>query len=639
MSSHLPACSEGECPPRYHKTFGTCEADDAGSDAADGGGRDQHRCGDGIIDRELDEVCDDGPANSDRERDACRTNCELPTCGDDVVDTGEACDDGEANSDDPDAVCRTSCVLASCGDGVADPGEQCDDGTANNDEQPNACRTSCLLAFCGDHVIDAGEACDDGFENSDVLADACRLSCASAECGDGVIDSTEICDDGDLNSDALPDACRTSCSPPSCGDGTVDSTETCDDGNFLESDGCDSDCQPTRITALVAGGAHSCALLRGGYVRCWGDGGRGQLGSDDFSDRGDEDGEMPPPSLDVGGQAEMLAAGAYHTCALLDSGAIRCWGAGESGQLGNGSTGDIGDEAGEMADLEDIPLGRAAVSIAAGASFTCALLAADEIKCWGAGAYGKLGNGDTVNLGDAQGEIEDLNGIEVAGTPSAITTGFTHACTLLDSGNVSCWGEGTYGRLGNGSATDVGDSLGGMPAPFAGLGETVDSVAAGGWHTCVLQGGAVRCWGYGGVGALGQDDISNIGDAPGEVGALDAIEAGAEVAAIVPGGFHTCALLMDGDVRCWGSNGHGQLGDGNEGAIGDEPGEMAALGSVEVGGMVEAIAAGAYHTCALLNTGRARCWGDGADGRLGYGGTENVGDDEAPESVGDVPVF
>ena len=245
---------------------------DAGSDPADPSNIPPAVCGDGVVDD--GEECDSGPGNSDTAPDTCRTDCILPSCGDDVTDPGfgEACDDGASNSDsNPDAcrtdctlpvcgdsvtdpgsgeqcddgntvntdACRNDCTLPNCGDGIADPGEECDDGGANSDVTPDACRTDCTDASCGDGVTDSGEQCDDG---NAIDGDACRNDCTLPNCGDGFVDPGEECDDGGANSDVTPDACRTDCTEAGCGDGVTDNGEQCDDGNGDNGDGCRNDC-------------------------------------------------------------------------------------------------------------------------------------------------------------------------------------------------------------------------------------------------------------------------------------------------------------------------------------------------------------------------------------------------------------
>ena len=207
-----------------------------------------HYCGNDTLNSTFGgEECDNGILNSDTTADACRTNCQSASCGDDVIDTGEVCDEGINNSQAPDASCRTDCTPQVCGDTIIDSlaGETCDDGGLNSDTAPDACRTDCTLPICGDDVVDAGylEICDNGLLNSDTTADACRTDCTPAVCGDNVIDSAETCDNGLLNSDTTADACRTDCTPAVCGDNVIDTGETCDDGNTTPGDGCDDICQ------------------------------------------------------------------------------------------------------------------------------------------------------------------------------------------------------------------------------------------------------------------------------------------------------------------------------------------------------------------------------------------------------------
>ncbi|HEY2774781.1 MAG TPA: DUF4215 domain-containing protein [Candidatus Binatia bacterium] len=193
-------------------------------------------CGDGH--KNGDEECDNGPQNSDTNPDACRTNCKLPHCGDNVKDTGEGCDDG--NSVDTDC-CSNDCKLPACGDGVRQCTEQCDLGSANNSNAPDApCRPDCKVERCGDGVTDSTEECDDG---NVVNNDGCNQFCGKEFCGDSIQQTNEQCDNGSENSDTTPDACRTNCLNPRCGDGVTDSGEECDDANTDDGDGCKSNCK------------------------------------------------------------------------------------------------------------------------------------------------------------------------------------------------------------------------------------------------------------------------------------------------------------------------------------------------------------------------------------------------------------
>ncbi len=178
-------------------------------------------CGNGVVEA-LCEGCDQGAANSDVLPNACRSTCQVASCGDGVVDAGEQCDDGNnVGCDDCDPSCHVE-VGHVCGDGILFPGcdEQCDDGAANDDTTPNACRTTCVPPSCGDGVLDAGEGCDDGNTTS---CDGCSEFCVPEPglvCGDGITE-------------------------PACG-------EQCDDANAVVGDGCS---EPCRLERIPGGGA------------------------------------------------------------------------------------------------------------------------------------------------------------------------------------------------------------------------------------------------------------------------------------------------------------------------------------------------------------------------------------------------
>ncbi|MDQ3871504.1 MAG: hypothetical protein M3301_07825, partial [Chloroflexota bacterium] len=161
---------------------------------------------------------------------------------------------------------------------------------------------------------------------------------------------------------------------------------------------------------------------------------------------------------------------------------------------------------------------------------------------------------------------------------------------------------------------------------------------AGGYHTCALIAANVRCWGYSGNGQLGYGNTNTIGDdeTPGSVGPVD-LGGGHTATAISAGTGHTCALLDDGNVRCWGFGGDGRLGYGNLNNIGNDE-SPASVGPVDLGAghTATAISAGGGHTCVILDDASVRCWGFGGDGRLGYGNVADIGDDETPAAVGPV---
>jgi alpha-tubulin suppressor-like RCC1 family protein len=561
-------------------------------------------------------------------------------CGDGVVDTGEACDRGAQNSDVIADACRTDCTLPACGDGVVDTGEACDRGAQNPNDVADACRADCTLPACGDGVVDTGEACDRGAQNSNDVADACRASCALPACGDGVVDTGEVCDRGAQNSDVMADACRTSCALPACGDGAADTGEICDDGNSDETDNCLTTCRRPKIVSLSVGFDHTCVVLERGNVRCWGRGDRGILGvAVPFGqDIGDDEPASALGNVDIGGRVVQVASGFSFTCALLDTGNVRCWGSGFGGKLGYGNTNNIGDDE-TPASAGDVDLGGIAVQITTGDDHACAVLTRGRVRCWGNGAGGALGYGNTNSIGDDETPAS-AGDVDVGGPVVQIAGGNGFTCARLESGAVRCWGREGPGRLGYGNTNSIGDDETPASAGDVNLGGTAVQVVAGATHACaVLDTGAVRCWGSAARGALGYGNTNNIGDDEVPASAGD-VDVGGKVVELSAGTVNTCAVLEGGRVRCWGFGQFGQNGYASTQDIGNDE-TPASAGDVDVGGAVVHLDSGIQKTCALLDSGSVRCWGNAGFGALGYGRGANhhIGDDETPASAGDVPVF
>ena len=388
------------------------------------------------------------------------------------------------------------------------------------------------------------------------------------------------------------------------------------------------------VTQITAGNDHSCALLDSGAVRCWGFGGQGRLGYANIDWIGDNETPVTAGDVDVGGTVAKIDGGEAHTCAVLDTGAVRCWGNGNFSNLGYG-IGHIGDDE-TPASAGDVDVGGTVVQIAAGTFHTCALLDTGTVRCWGNGGLGRLGYGNTAIIGDNETPAS-AGDVVVGGTVTQIAVGKHHTCALLDTGAVRCWDYGMGGRLGYATTIDIGDDEDPATAGDVNVGGMVTQITAGQDHTCaLLDTGAVRCWGLGANGRLGYGTTTDIGDNETPASAGDVI-VGGTVVQIAAGIAHTCVVLDTGAVRCWGAGGNGRLGYGDSVTIGDTE-TPATAGNVDVGGTVTQIDAGGSHTCALLDTGAVRCWGSGTYGKLGYGNTTVIGDTETPATAGDVDI-
>jgi alpha-tubulin suppressor-like RCC1 family protein len=328
-----------------------------------------------------------------------------------------------------------------------------------------------------------------------------------------------------------------------------------------------------------------------------------------------------------------IALGAFHSCVLLESGTVRCWG---SGPLGYGSSDVIGDDSGETPGSGgDVDVGGPVRHLASSRDHVCVALASGQVRCWGPGGD-KLGYGDGDDGFVGDNETPAQRGVvDVGGDAIQVAAGTEHSCALLSDGAVRCWGAA--GLLGTKAVFSIGEGEAPATGPTIELGGAATQIVAGTNHTCaLLEDKTVRCWGSVGEGQLGYGNLEHIGDdeTPEEVGA---VPVGGPVVQVAAGEGHTCALLEDKTVRCWGRGDDGQLGYGDDADVGyaQTPGSLPS--PVDVGGDVEFIAVGGAHTCAVLTSGALRCWGANAVGQLGHPAGAPIGDDEAPATAGDVP--
>jgi uncharacterized repeat protein (TIGR02543 family) len=347
------------------------------------------------------------------------------------------------------------------------------------------------------------------------------------------------------------------------------------------------------VTAIAAGGDHTCAVKSVGTVECWGANTSGELG--------DGTSGVRTAPVDVAGLTSgvaAVAAGGNHTCALTGAGALECWGANLNGQLGDGT------KYPRLTRVSVSGLASGTASVAASMlRHTCALTSGGAVRCWGANASGQLGDGTL----DTRLTPVAVSGLSAGVT--AITAGADHSCALTSAGGVECWGSNVSGQLGDGTQTARAN-----PVPVSGLGSGLTAITAGGAHTCALTNvGAVKCWGANAAGQLG-DGTQDMRLTPVDVSGLSS-----GVTAIAASGEHTCAIASGGGLKCWGSTAWGQLGV-------DAPcsGLNACVTPTDVAGLatgVKAVAAGTAHTCAVTSTGAAMCWGYNLSGQLGDGTT------------------
>jgi alpha-tubulin suppressor-like RCC1 family protein len=383
-------------------------------------------------------------------------------------------------------------------------------------------------------------------------------------------------------------------------------------------------------------GRHAC-VLAGGAVRCVGDNERGQLGLGDDADRLVAFSAVTPIDLGRGFDSPAdLAIGRTFACVLGRSGAVKCWGQNENGQLGLGDTRDRGVAPADMGDaLPELAFdgGGPMIKLGAGESHACALNDHGELFCWGNGSSGQLGTESTADVGTASGPVRTRLPARLAFR--ALALGRAHTCAATVDGGVYCFGANDAGQLGLGRVGSIGDRPGTMGDAMEpvnlGDGFKTKTLASGDRHVCALsEDGRVKCWGAGGEGELGLGDARDRGASPDDLGAaLPAVDLGHGqiVVAIGCGARHCCAKTVQNTMKCWGANDDGQLGLGDLTARGRDPSSMGdALPFVMTPPheRVMDVQLDADRTCARTDSG-LRCWGRNHDAELGYGDREPRG--------------
>jgi alpha-tubulin suppressor-like RCC1 family protein len=370
----------------------------------------------------------------------------------------------------------------------------------------------------------------------------------------------------------------------------------------FEPDDLDPELTSKHVTAVSIGDRVGCAIAEG-QLYCW-----GSYGGPSYpANPGVGDGDPHLSPVRVGGllagkTVTDVSVGSGAVCAVADDSAY-CWGFGP--MLGASAT--PGSDSLVPVKVAGVLADARVTRVSVGGTSVCAI-ADDLAYCWGWGGSGRLGDGSTANRYLPVAVAGPLAGRIV----TDISVGIAHACAVSD-GEAFCWGEGDYGRLGDGGSADrtlprAVDTAG----VLAGL--AVTRVAAGSAHSCAVADARAFCWGWNSSGQLGDGGSANR-TTPVAVSPTGPLADGATVSEIVAEGQRSCAIA-DGLPACWGGNIGGALGDGTST---DRPTPVAVDDSA-FGGPVTALATGDYNGCAVAS-GIAACWGSGSYGRLGTGST------------------
>ncbi|MCA9653677.1 MAG: hypothetical protein H6712_26475 [Myxococcales bacterium] len=426
------------------------------------------------------------------------------------------------------------------------------------------------------------------------------------------------------------------CVASDCGNGMVDAGEECDDMNLVQSDGCDNDCTISAGAAeIVAGDEHVCIQFHTGDIKCWGNHELGRLGYPGLGeDVGDDETPADMPIVDVGSPVEQLALGSDFSCALLAGDEVVCWGHGQHGRLGQGNQNDLGLAESPSA-IPPISLSGTPIQIATGAEHACAVFASGQLSCWGRNDHGQVGLPGLNMVGDDE-LPSDAPNVSVGANVLMVAAGTDHTCALLGGGDVRCWGRDNVGQLGTpGTASDIGDNEDPSSNALVDLGGQAVNISARYDHTCVSYvTGEIQCWGGGASGKLGYGDTADVGDDE-AVDTLMPLDLGFDPSHLATGANHTCVRLLSTAILCWGEGDNGRLGTASTMDLFSPPMMQVDLSKPQG---PASVTAGAAFSCGRTQGSEVKCWGRNNRGQLGQGLAfpTDLGDNEVLSVVGPI---
>jgi alpha-tubulin suppressor-like RCC1 family protein len=423
------------------------------------------------------------------------------------------------------------------------------------------------------------------------------------------------------------------------------------DAGVVDAPATDAGAGPLRAVALsAASAAHACAALSDGTVRCWGLNDNGQLGVApgesgarcavrDSSPPVTRPCETTPRAVAGVSDARQVATGNGSTCVVRADRSVWCWGLNNAGELGAGTTSLQPSPTPTRLDLPPVQ------QVALGAFHGCALLVDGTVRCWGANRFGQVGVAPATSMQCDEG---DGTPVPCVPTPAAvpglagvaqIAAGRNHTCARMGDRTLRCWGLNDAAQLGLGRVDpETAPQL--SPATVAVTG--VAEVSTGGSHSCARGvDGSLRCWGWAALGQLGGATAVACDTASGSVQCAQApaaVPGLTGVAGVSAGRFHTCVTQAGGAVRCFGRDDNGQIGGGSAStdrcAFSFETYPCARAPRAVTLPDAATVSVGDYHSCALTAAGVVRCWGNNTFGQLGNGSTD---DQNAPVTARVVP--
>jgi alpha-tubulin suppressor-like RCC1 family protein len=400
--------------------------------------------------------------------------------------------------------------------------------------------------------------------------------------------------------------------------------EECADSDPCSIDRCESSTGACRhylgcIESISEeGGNHLCAVTTSGGLKCWGENSHGEIGIGSLAEWAVR---YPADVVGLTSGIRAVSARGWNTCSIDDAGGVKCWGDNEYGWLGVGLDPSILPESPVPLDVLGLSSGVAAISL--GGACVCVVMEiSGGVKCWGENRHVHI---DYLCGIDIYGNVyapADVTGLDSG--VAAVSAGAVHQCALMATGGIKCWGANYSRQLGVGPGNSDQCSYFGnttpeyciSPVDVVGLESGVAAISAGSFHTCALMlSGAVKCWGENYYGQLGDGTLEN------RYTPVDVLELSSGVVEISTGGGNSYALMSSGEIRSWGINNCGQLGNGSfQGSVQGIPEPVDVLGLPDA---AVAVAAGGTFACALLVTGEVACWGCNEYGQLGDGTRED----------------
>lgn len=351
-------------------------------------------------------------------------------------------------------------------------------------------------------------------------------------------------------------------------------------------------------SAIYSNDQPICGIGTNGKTYCWGRNNKGQIGDGTLTS------PRNSPTLVLGNHSfSSLSMGLDHVCGLTISDVAYCWGGGAS----TSTQGELGDGAQVTSTTPSaVAGGHKFASLSLSPYSSCATTADGAAYCWGASSWlhpAAIGNGWNYRHAEP---VPPTGGLKF----TTITNAYSNNCGLTEAGATYCWGYQGFGGIGDGTAPIGGGSIGIAMTPRPTLvsgGHVFASLVSSSGSTCGLtSAGATYCWGLNGNGQIGDGTTTNRNTPTAVSGGLTFSRLGA-------GYTHLCGITSAGAAYCWGLNGYGQIGDGTSGGNKTTPTAVA-------GGLVFVNVYGGHeHTCGIVSSGAAYCWGRNDFGQIGDG--------------------